>query len=96
MFRRFADQLCANPLLPSSALDGCPTSGNPMTADSFEQRPTFARTSGPVSLTATDRADTNVSNAAHSPGGRLSQMSPKDLSRMFDSLKELRDGTAPR
>jgi hypothetical protein len=82
----------ANPLLPSPGTStAAPGSTNPLTAGfSSGSVPTFgANGPGAVSLTTPGPGPkTNVGQAAASPIGGISTMSPTDLSRMFDSLKK--------
>jgi hypothetical protein len=89
----------ANNLLPAAGSSmTAPSSTNPLTAGfSSGSVPTFgANGPGPTSLlTGPTGPNTNVANAANSPVGGISQMSPTDLSRMYDSLKKsYGDGTA--
>jgi hypothetical protein len=87
-----APQATNNPLVPTqSPVSSAPTSTNPLTAGTV---PTFGANTGggyPSSLNLQPPGSvptTNVGAAAQSPIGGLSLMSPKDISRMFDSLKK--------
>jgi hypothetical protein len=95
------------PLVPTqNPTSSAPTSVNPFTAGvpmTTPIVPTFGANTGggySSSMNLTGGAvpgapNTNVGQAAASPIGGLSQMSPKDLSRMYDSLKKTYgDGTA--
>jgi hypothetical protein len=89
----------SNPLLPSPGTSSsAPGSTNPLTAGfPTSSVPTFgANGPGPVSLTGPPSLPaTNAGQAAQSPIGGMSTMSPTDISRMFDSLKKTYgDGTA--
>lgn len=91
----------ANPLLPSAGTSmAAPTSTNPLTAGfSSSSVPTFgANGPGPTNLLAAQPnpgPNTNITNAQSSIVGGINQMSPTDLSRMYDSLKKTYgDGTA--
>jgi hypothetical protein len=81
-----------NALLPSSGTStSAPSSTNPLTAGfSSSTVPTFsANGPGATSLLgAPPTANTNVANAASSVVGGINQMSPSDLSSMFNSLKK--------
>src|ERR1700722_1425744 len=80
----------ANPLLPSSGTSmSAPSSTNPLTAGfSSGSVPTFgANGPGATSLTtATPGPTTNVGQAAASPIGGISTMSPHDLKDLYSSL----------
>lgn len=89
----------ANPLLPSPGTStAAPTSTNPLTAGfSSSTVPTFgANGPGAVSLTgAPTMPATNAGQAAASPIGGLSTMSPQDISKLFGGLaKTYGDGPA--
>ena len=90
----------ANPLLPTTGTSSsAPTSGNPLTAGfSSSSVPTFgANGPGAVSLTGapTGMPATNAGQAAASPIGGLSSMSPTDISKMYSGLaKTYGDGPA--
>jgi hypothetical protein len=78
----------SNPLLPPTPTAAtAPTSMNPYTAG-------FSANAGPYAPTnlagppVPGAPTTNVGQAAASPIGGMSTMSPKDLSRLFDSLKK--------
>lgn len=81
----------ANPLLPATGTStSAPSSGNPLTAGfSSGAVPTFgANGPGPTNLlTPPAGPNTNIANAASSPIGGISQMSPHDLGEMFNSLR---------
>jgi hypothetical protein len=82
----------ANPLLPSAGTSSsAPGSTNPLTAGfTSSSVPTFsANGPGPVSLTgAPTLPATNAGQAAVSPIGGMSTMSPTDISRMYNDLKK--------
>ncbi len=85
----------SNPLYPATGTSSAaPTSANPMTAgfpsSGVAVPGSFgANGPGPVSLTgAPAMPATNAGQAAGSAIGGMSTMSPKDVSRMFDSLKK--------
>lgn len=82
----------ANPLLPSSGTSmAAPTSANPLTAGfPSSSVPTFgANGPGPVSLTTPGAGPTtNVGQAAASPIGGISTMSPHDLKDLYSSLSK--------
>lgn len=89
----------ANPLLPSAGTStAAPTSTNPLTAGfTSSSVPTFgANGPGAVSLTgAPTMPATNAGQAASSPIGGLSTMSPHDISKLYSGLKNTYgDGTA--
>jgi hypothetical protein len=89
----------ANPLLPSTGTSSAaPTSTNPLTAGfTSSSVPTFgANGPGPVSLTgAPTMPATNAGQAAGSPIGGLSTMSPTDISKLYSGLsKTYGDGPA--
>jgi hypothetical protein len=82
----------ANPLLPSLGTSStAPTSTNPLTAGfTSSSVPTFgANGPGPVSLTgAPTLPATNAGQAAASPIGGMSTMSPTDVATMYNDLKK--------
>src|ERR1700676_1891267 len=74
----------SNPLLPSPGTStSAPTSTNPVAAGFPANGPGATSLTGAPSLPAT-----NAGQAAGSPIGGISTMSPKDISRLFDSLKK--------
>src|SRR5580692_387100 len=89
----------ANPLLPSTGTSSsAPGSTNPLTAGFTSSTvPTFgANGPGATSLTgAPAMPATNVAQAASSPIGGMSSMSPQDISKLYSGLsKTYGDGPA--